>query len=140
MTIGMPGTRVALLAAVLVTLAAALFYREHRSREQEARLMERRLERLEVGNEQARALAPEGTTGLATLVERQAIRIARLERLIPRSEEVPGLLEALAAEARRSGLGDLTFIRPGEGEANPFYNSRSYEMSVEGGTTRWPAS
>lgn len=133
MTIGTPGPRAALLAAVLVTLAATLFYREHRSREREARLMERRLEQLEAGNERARGLAPEGTSGLATRLESYASRIARLEQLIPRSEEVPALLEALAAEARRSGLGDLAFIRPGEGEADPFYTRRSYEVSVEGG-------
>jgi len=41
MMIAIPGPRPALLAAVLVTLAAALFYREHRSRDGEVqRLMD----------------------------------------------------------------------------------------------------
>ena len=133
MRISTPGPRPALLTAVLVTLAAVLFYRGHRNRDGEARLLERRLERLEAGNERARNLVPEGTAQLASRLERYADRVARLEQLIPRGEEVPALLESLAAEARRSGLGDLAFIRPGDGEANPFYTKRSYEVSVEGG-------
>ena len=133
MTIAIPGPRPALLAAVLVTLAAALLYRAHRSRDGEVQGLERRLEQLEAGNEHARNLMPEGTTQLASRLKRYADHIARLEQLIPRNEEVPALLESLAAEARRSGLGDLAFIRPGEGEANPFYPKRSYEISVMGG-------
>ncbi len=133
MTIGIPGPRPALLTAVLVTLAAALFYREHRSRDGEVQQLERRLQQLEAGNERARNLVPEGTTQLESRLRRYADDIARLERLIPRNEEVPALLESLAAEARRSGLGDLAFMRPGEEEANPFYTKRSYEISVVGG-------
>ncbi len=133
MMIAIPGPRPALLAAVLVTLAAALFYREHRSRDGEVQQLERRLEQLEAGNERARNLVPEGTAQLASRLRRYADDIARLEQLIPRNEEVPALLESLAAEARRSGLGDLAFMRPGEGEANPFYTKRSYEVSVVGG-------
>lgn len=133
MTIAVPGPRPALLAAVLVTLAAALFYREHRSRDGEVQRLERRLEGLEAGNEHARNLAPEGTMQLASRLRGYADHIARLEQLIPRNDEVPALLESLAAEARRAGLGDLAFMRPGEGEANPFYTKRSYELSVVGG-------
>lgn len=133
MMIAIPGPRPSLLAAVLVTLAAALFYREHRSRDGEVQQLERRLEQLEAGNERARNLVPEGTTQLASRLRRYADDIARLEQLIPRNEEVPALLESLAAEARRSGLGDLALMRPGEGEANPFYTKRSYEVSVVGG-------
>lgn len=95
--------------------------------------MEVRLEQLEAGNERARTLAPEGTAQLASRLEDYANRIAGLEQLIPRREEVPALLESLAAEARVSGLGDLAFIRPGASEPNPFYTTRSYEISVEGG-------
>lgn len=133
MTISRPGPRGALLAALLATLAAALLYREHRSRGGEVQLLEHRLQELEAGNRHARSLAPEGTTELARRLERFGDRIARLEELIPRSEEVPALLESLAAEARRAGLGDLAFIRPGETEASPLYTKRSYEVSVEGG-------
>ncbi|MDE0357857.1 MAG: type 4a pilus biogenesis protein PilO [Gammaproteobacteria bacterium] len=133
MMIVMPGPRPALLAAVLVTLAAALFYREHRSREGEVQRLTRRLEQLEAGNERARNLLPGGTAQLASRLRRYSDHIARLEQLIPRTEEVPALLESLAVEARRSGLGDLAFLRPGEEEANPFYTSRTYEMSVVGG-------
>lgn len=133
MTIAIPGPRPALLAAVLMTLAAALFYREHRGLNGEVERLERRLEQLEAGNEDARNLVPEGTAQLASRLRRYADQIARLEQLIPRNEEVPALLESLAGEARRSGLGDLAFIRPGDGEANPFYTKRSYEVSVVGG-------
>ena len=133
MMIAVPGARSAVLAAVLATLAAILFYREHRSRDGEVQRLERRLEQLEAGNERARNLVPEGAAQLASRLRGHADHIARLEQLIPRNEEVPALLEALAAEARRSGLGDLAFIRPGEGEANPFYTKRSYEVSVVGG-------
>lgn len=133
MMISIPGPRPALLAAVLVTLAATLFYREHRSREGEAQQLERRLAQLEAGNERARNLVSGGTAQLASRLRGYSDQIARLEQLIPRNEEVPALLESLAAEARRSGLGDLAFMRPGEGEANPFYTKRSYDVSVVGG-------
>lgn len=133
MMMALPGPRPALLAAVLVTLAAVLFYREHRGRDGEARRLERRLERLEAGNQDARGLVPGGTAQLARRLRRHADDIARLEQLIPRNDEVPALLESLAAEARRSGLGDLALMRPGDGEANPFYTKRSYEVSVVGG-------
>lgn len=133
MTIGIPGRRPALLGAVLVTLAAALLYREHRGRDGETQRLERRLEQLEAGNDHARSLVPEGTAQLASRLKRYADRIAQLEQLIPRSEELPALLESLAAEARRSGLGDLAFIRPGEAGTGPFYARRSYEVSVVGG-------
>ncbi len=133
MMIGAPSPRAALLAAVLTTLAAVLLHREHRGRSVEIRRMERRLEQLVAGNEHARGLAPDGTAELERRLKRHADRIARLEQLIPRSEEVPALLEALAAEARDSGLGDLTLIRPAEAESNPFYTRRNYEISVEGG-------
>ena len=133
MMIVMPGPRPALLAAVLVTLAAVLFYREHRSRDGEVQRLTRRLEQLEAGNERARDLLPGGTAQLASRLRRYSDHIARLEQLIPRTEEVPALLESLAAEARRSGLGDLAFLRPGGEEANPFYTRRTYEMSVVGG-------
>ncbi|MCY4647410.1 MAG: type 4a pilus biogenesis protein PilO [Gammaproteobacteria bacterium] len=133
MRIRLPGPRPALLGAVLVTLAAALVYHEHRGRDGEVQRLERRLERLEAGNDDARGLVPEGTTQLERRLKRSADRIARLEQLIPRSEELPALLESLAAEARRSGLGDLAFIRPGEGGTGPFYAKRSYDLSVVGG-------
>ena len=95
---------------------------------------------MEAGNEQARSLVPEGTTQLARRLRRSADRVARLEQLIPRGEEVPALLEALAAEARRSGLGDLAFIRPGEEEGQ----SVLHEAELRGvpwrvATTSWAA-
>ena len=132
MKIGIPGRRPALLAAVLVTLAAALLYHERRGRTGEAERLERRLQQLEAANDLGRSLVPEGTAQLASRLDRYADRIAQLEQLIPRSEELPALLESLAAEARRSGLGDLAFIRPGEGGSGPFYAKRSYEVSVVG--------
>ena len=133
MRIRKPSARVVLLTALLLTLAASLGYRAHRGREGQVRRMESRLEQLERGNEQARIPVPGGAGQPARRPESHADRIVRLEQLIPLSEEVPALLESLAAEARRSGLGDLAFIRPGADEPNPFYTRRSYEISVDGG-------
>ncbi len=133
MMIRKPGPRAMVLTAVLQAMAALLFYREHRSAEEQVRLTEDRLAQLASRNEQARSLASAGEAQLTRHLEDYAARIARLERLIPRSEEVPALLESLAAEARRSGLGDLVFIRPAESEPSPFYTRRSYEVLVEGG-------
>lgn len=128
-----PGRRAILLSAVLLAMAALLWFSKYRSRARETALLEHRLEQLERRNEEARGLTPAGATQLSRHLDTQAAHIARLERLIPRSEEVPALLEALAAEARRSGLGDLAFIRPGAVEPGPFYARQSYEMSVAGG-------
>ena len=133
MVIRKPGPRATVLTAVLLAMAALLLYREHRSAELQVGSMEDRLAQLERRNLEARRLASEGEARLTRHLDDYAARIAKLERLIPRSEEVPALLESLAAEARRSGLGDPVFIRPVEAEPNPFYTRRSFEMAVEGG-------
>ena len=91
------------------------------------------MERIESRNLQARSLTPSGAAQLTRQLNRHAAHIDRFEQLIPRSEEVPALLESRAAHARRSGLGDLAFIRPGAVEPGPFYTRRSYEISVLGG-------
>ncbi len=128
-----PSRRAALLTAALLVMAGLLLYGKHQGRKEQIGHMEERLERLDSGNRRARSFTPAGVAQLRRRLDEYAARIARLEKLIPRSEEVPALLESLAWEARRSGLGDLAFIRPGAVEPGLFYTRQSYELSVVGG-------
>jgi len=128
-----PKQRNALLLGIVAIAAGYLFHSFWYSpREAEIAVLEDRLEQLEDRNRRARILA---TRGGEEIQERLAVferHLTRLEGLIPQSEEVPRLLEAMAGEARRTGLGDLAAINPEPSEPGEFYTRRSYEVTVIG--------
>lgn len=130
-----PKQRNALLLGLL-SLAAFYFFWSYwyAPRKTEVDEMATRLEELDSENNRARIIA---TRGGAELEERLALyerHVARLEKLIPQSEEVPALLNEITAEARRTGLnrGDVASLRPDEDETGAFYTKQSYEMQVIG--------
>src|SRR5690606_6587672 len=57
--------------------------------------------------------------------------MARLEELIPRSEEVPELLHAMELRARESGV-DLALLKPAVQTQADHYTKQDYAMSVIG--------
>ncbi len=121
------------LVVVLGSLAALwLFYDYWYSpRALEVEALEARLTQLEQQNQQAQFLAARGG---ARLEERLAVyerHVVRLEELIPRSEEVPALLNSMAMEAQRTGV-DLASMRPEPAAAGEFYTRQSYQVSVVG--------
>lgn len=58
--------------------------------------------------------------------------VERLEVLIPSRTRVPALIEAVAAEERRSGV-ELTMLRPESTEPDPPFERWSYQLAVRGG-------
>ncbi len=70
-------------------------------------------------------------TDLQHRLELHEAHLARLEDLIPSSEEVASLLEAVSVEERLAGV-EVTMLRPETPEAGRPYDRRSYEMAVKG--------
>lgn len=57
--------------------------------------------------------------------------VERLEALVPSRDQVPGLIEEVTAEGRRSGV-ELTMLRPESTEADPPYERWTYQLAVRG--------
>ncbi len=128
-----PRQRAALLVG-FIALAGLYAFHEYwyTPEREEVTALETRLEQLEDRNRRARVLA---TRGMEELQERLAVfdrHLRQLETFIPRNEEVPRLLESMALEARRNGLGDLATIAPEPAQPGAYYTRTSYEVSVIG--------
>ncbi len=131
---GDPQTRNKLLLALLALGGVGYFGYEYayRPRAEEISAMEARLEGLELRNRTVRQLVESQGRGE---VERQLRlsreQLTRVENLIPSSEELPDLLDAISAEAQRSGV-ELTLIQPAGASQEEFYTRRTYELAVVG--------
>lgn len=94
--------------------------------------LETRLERLETVNRGAVARTQGG--GVAEAERQLAFyqaQLASMEGLVPTSEELPDLLDAIAAEARRTGV-ELALIQPVSATKEEFYTRRTYDLAVVG--------
>lgn len=129
-----PEKRQKLLLGVLLIAAAAFagyrFLLEPRAAE--VAELETRLEAVRLQNQAARALARGNGTGD---VEQQLAhfrqQLKTVEGLIPSTEELPDLLDAISAEAQRTGV-QLTLIQPVEATEEQFYTRRVYDVGVVG--------
>lgn len=77
---------------------------------------------------------PEAPLDQAELERRLKVHeahLAQLEELIPSSEEVASLLEAVSVEERIAGV-EVIMLRPETPEAGEPYDRRSYEVAVKG--------
>ena len=91
---------------------------------------ETELERLESQNQRSRALAARRDDLDARLeLQERALRI--FEELIPDSEEVPNLLDAISQEAQLTGV-EFSRIRPQAEIAGEFYTKQTWELTVLG--------
>jgi type IV pilus assembly protein PilO len=104
----------------------------YQPRVEEVASLEERLESLELQNQTARALHRSAGTGD---VEQQLSiyqeQLVRVEGLIPSSEELPDLLDAISAEAQRTGV-ELSLIQPVGATAEAYYTRRTYDLAVLG--------
>lgn len=101
-------------------------------RSQNIAALESRLETLEIQNRTARVLSEgDGQEAVqARLAEYQA-QLQQVEGLIPLSEELPDLLDAISTEAQRTGV-ELALIQPTGALAEDFYTRRTYDLAVLG--------
>ncbi|HET8656390.1 MAG TPA: type 4a pilus biogenesis protein PilO [Longimicrobiaceae bacterium] len=122
-----------ILGALVVALLGYGGYRFlYRPEHTQVQAMETRLEKLETANRTARALSERQARGD---VERRLVayrgELEHVEGLIPSSEELPDLLDAISAQARRTGV-DLSLIQPTGATAENYYVRRTYDLAVLG--------
>jgi type IV pilus assembly protein PilO len=121
-----------LFAGLFLALGAFGFYdRVYTPRKARIAELETRLEQLNTVNARSRAITQgaEGAVNEQISLYRQQLELA--EGLIPSSEELPNLLDAISAEATRTGV-DLTLIQPVGATEEAYYTRRVYDMAVVG--------
>jgi type IV pilus assembly protein PilO len=125
--------KLALLLLVVAGGGGYFFYDQvYTPRSAEIEQLGSRLETLELQNRRARALtAGAGVDQVQLQLEQYRDQLGAVEKLIPSSEELPDLLDAIAAEARSTGV-DLTLIQPVDAREEQFYTRRVYDLAVLG--------
>lgn len=117
-------------------LVAGLLYLTHSyvysPRAEAVAELELRLDSLEAKNVAARSLMEtEGRGEVERKLELYREQLNRVEGLIPSSEELPDLLDAISMEAQRTGV-ELALIQPVGAIAEAFYTRRTYDLAVRG--------
>lgn len=117
----------------LLLVAVGYLYREYvlKPRQEEIARLEQRVESLVAQNDRAKRLAQRFGTDLSEKVKLYERQLQVLEEFIPRDQEVPALLEAVATQAQLSGV-DLSRIRPASVEPGAYYDKYTYELAVIG--------
>jgi type IV pilus assembly protein PilO len=117
----------------LALMAFGFYDRVYSPRKEQIAALETRLETLRTVNTRSRAIARGGAEGAMDqqlALYRQQLELA--EGLIPSDEELPNLLDAISAEAQRTGV-ELTLIQPVGATEEQYYTRRVYDMAVTGG-------
>jgi type IV pilus assembly protein PilO len=128
-----PNRQKMLLAGLAVVLVGYFGYTKvYKPRSAEVAALETRLEGLQTQNRTAQALTDANARSeMEGRLEAYRNQLTTVEGLIPSSEELPDLLDAISAEAQRTGV-DLALIQPVGATAEQFYTRRSYELAVLG--------
>jgi type IV pilus assembly protein PilO len=124
--------QVLILTGVLVLLGAYLYYQYYYTPMVES--VDRlglRLETLQAQNDRAKRIAQRFGTDLQDKVKLYERQLAALEDLIPKGQEVPELLNAIATQAQLSRV-DLSRIRPASVDKGAYYTKYVYELAVIG--------
>ncbi|MBA4159602.1 MAG: type 4a pilus biogenesis protein PilO [Gemmatimonadetes bacterium] len=117
---------------VLALLGYGIHEYLYTPRTAEVAVMEQRLEGLQLQNQTARALTQgEGVADVERRLAMYREQLVAVEGLIPLSEELPDLLDAISAEAQRTGV-DLTLLQPTGATQEEFYTRRTYDLAVVG--------
>lgn len=128
-----PLPRGAVLVALLALSGVYFVYTYlHQPRQERADALRLRIDELETLKQQLGADSPPGISEPERRLETYAAHLARLETLIPASEEVGDLLEAIDVEERRTGV-EITMLRPEPREPGEVYDRWSYDVVARGG-------
>lgn len=129
-----PELKKKLLVGVILFLGVGYLFYDYvyAPRQTEVNQMESRLANIRLQNSTARGL----TTGSAAGDVEQRLQLYRdqlsaVEGLIPSAEELPDLLDAISAQAQRTGV-EISLIQPVGATEEQFYTRRTYDMAVLG--------
>lgn len=121
-----------LYMAVVVALLGFGFYDQiYTKRAEQIATLETSLESLKTVNSRSRAITQgnEAAVDERLALYREQLELA--EGLIPSAEEVPNLLDAISAEAQRTGV-ELQSIQPVGATEEEYYTRRVYDLAVSG--------
>ena len=122
------------LGAALATIVAAVLFNQfwYTGQRAEVDAIQEHYENLETKNQRAELTAVRGGGMLEERLAAYERHVMVLEKLIPASEEVPGLLRSITAEARRLIGSDPAQFRPEPDEPGEFYTKKAYQMQAIG--------
>jgi type IV pilus assembly protein PilO len=123
----------AAIGLVAVLIAGAYWYFLYQPKAAELAVQQAHVDSLELKNQQARADIAQGSLQKlrAQAVEyEQSLKVMR--QLVPRSNEVPALLEDMSTAARRVGL-DLATVEPMPVLPGEQFDTYRYKLAVIGG-------
>jgi type IV pilus assembly protein PilO len=120
----------AIVAAIVLGYVFYSFWWSPKSEELTA--MADHLETLETKNRSAQITAARGGGQIEERLAAYERHVMVLEKLIPASEEVPGLLRSITSEARRLIGSDPAQFRPEPDEPGQFYTKKAYQMQAIG--------
>ena len=121
------------LGIVALMLAGAYWYFLYKPKAAELAVVQAHVDSLEIRNQQARADIAQGSMKKlrAQAAEyEQSLKVMR--QLVPRSNEVPALLEDMSTAARRVGL-DLATVEPMPVLPGEQFDTYRYKLAVIGG-------
>lgn len=128
-----PNRQILLLGALVAGLLGYVGYTyAYTPRAVQIAELEQRVNGLETQNRTAQILSEQN--GEADVEQRLAeyqYQLSQVEGLIPSSEELPDLLDAISMEAQRTGV-ELALIQPTGASGETFYTRRTYELAVLG--------
>jgi type IV pilus assembly protein PilO len=124
--------RLLMVVGLLVVLAYFGYDRLYKPRSAEVASLETRVEALQTQNRTARVLIEQnGRSAVERRLAGYRDQLVQVEGLIPSGEELPELLDAISAEAQRTGV-ELSLIQPVGATAEGYYTRRTYELAVLG--------
>lgn len=126
------GTRKNLLYGTVLLLAVSGFFylKVYSPRKEAIATLETDLARIEQSNSAARGLT-RGASSPEEALELYRRQLAVVEGLIPSTEELPDLLDAISAQAQQTGV-EISLIQPISATQERYYTRRVYDMAVQG--------
>lgn len=121
------------IGLVAVLIAGAYWYFLYKPKAAELAVVQAHVDSLELKNQQARADIAQGSVQkmrAQSAEYEQSLKVMR--QLVPRSNEVPALLEDMSTAARRVGL-DLATIEPMPVLPGEQFDTYRYKLAVIGG-------
>ncbi|MDQ6689559.1 MAG: type 4a pilus biogenesis protein PilO, partial [Gemmatimonadota bacterium] len=121
------------IAAIALLLAVAYWYFLYKPKSAELAATAVHVDSLDRANQRARASIAQGSVAKLTRQAKEyELNLKVMRQLVPRSNEVPALLEDISTAARRVGL-DLAAVEPMPVLAGEQFDTYRYKLAVIGG-------